>query len=122
MRGLVSIQALAALNIYYGGSAEISRQALTEFLHVTSSTKQRQLNVFMQFDRTAELINELIFMLLDRNNRSLNMANVINNNINNEINDYQFTFNVPTETKIQKDMEDILKKHQRSLLPMFHHH
>ena len=29
---LVSIQALAALNMYYNGSTEISRQALTEFL------------------------------------------------------------------------------------------
>ena len=48
-------------------------------------------------------------MLLDRNNRSLNIANAINNNINNEINDYQFTFDVPTETEIKKDMEDILK-------------
>ena len=32
-RGLVSIQALAALNIYLGGNTEISRQALIEFLH-----------------------------------------------------------------------------------------
>ena len=32
-RGLVSVQALAALNTYLGGNAEISRQALTEFLH-----------------------------------------------------------------------------------------
>ena len=44
-------------------------------------------NISMQFDRTAKLINELI-MLLDRNNRSLNIANAINSNINNEINDY----------------------------------
>ena len=82
-------------------------------------------NVFMQFDRTVELINELIFMLPDRNNRSLNIANTINNNINNEINDYRFTFDIPTETETQKDMEDILKNkktHQRCLLPMFHHH
>ena len=64
-------------------------------------------NVFMQFDRMAELINELIVILLDRNKRSLNIANTINNNINNEINDYQFTFDVPIETEIQKDMEDI---------------
>ena len=43
MRGLVSIQALTALNIYLGGKAEKSRQALTEFLHnVTSNIKQRQ--------------------------------------------------------------------------------
>ena len=82
-------------------------------------------NVFMQFDRTVELTNELSFMLLDRNNRSLNITNTINNNINNEINDYRFTFDVPTETEIQKDMEDILKNKktlQRCLLPMFHHH
>ena len=45
-------------------------------------------------------------MLLDRNNRSLNFDNAINNNINNEINQ-QFTFDFPTETEIQKDMEDI---------------
>ena len=55
-----------------------------------------------------ELIDELIFVLLDRNIRSLNIANVINNNINNEINDCQFTFDVPTETEIQKDMKEIL--------------
>ena len=59
----------------------------------------------MQFDSTGKLINELIFMLLDRNNRSLNIANAINNNVNNEINDYQFTFDVPNETEIQKDMK-----------------
>ena len=32
-RGLVSIQALAALNIYLGGNTEVSKHALTEFLH-----------------------------------------------------------------------------------------
>ena len=46
-------------------------------------------------------------MLLDRNNKSLNIANAINNNVNIEINDYQFTFDIPTETETQKDMEDI---------------
>ena len=56
-------------------------------------------------------------MLLDRNNRSLNTANFMNNNINNEINDYQFTFDVPTETEIQKDMEDILKTKKTPTLP-----
>ena len=61
-RGLVSIQALAALNIYYGGSVEISRQALTEFLHKMShqALNKDNDNVFIQFDRTAELIIELI--------------------------------------------------------------
>ena len=40
----------------------------------------------------AELIIELISVLLDRNNKSLHIANIINNNINNEINDLPLTF------------------------------
>ena len=90
---------------------KISRQALTEFLHNMShqALNKDNDNVFIQFDRTVELIIELFFVILDRNNKSLNIANVINNNINNEINDYQFTFDVPTEIEIQKDMEDVLK-------------
>ena len=108
-RGLVSIQALASLNIYYDESAEISRQVFTEFLHNMShqALNKDNYNVFMQFDRKGKLTNELIFMLLDRNNKSLNIANAINNNVNIEINDYQFTFDIPTETETQKDMEDI---------------
>ena len=90
VRGLVLIQALAALNIYLGGNAEISRQALTEFLHNMShqALNKDNDNVFIQFDRTAELIIELISVLLDRNNKSLNIANIINDNINDEVNDY----------------------------------
>ena len=57
----------------------------------------------------AELIIELISVLLDRNNKSLNISNIINNNINDEINDYRFTFDIPTKIEIQQDMEEILK-------------
>ena len=71
-------------------------------------------NVFIQFDRTAELIIELISVLLDRNNKSLNIANIINNNINDEINNYRFTFDIPTEIEIQQDMEEILKKQKKT--------
>ena len=48
-------------------------------------------------------------MLLDRNNKSLDIANIINDNINDEVNDYWFTFDIPTEIEIQQDMEEILK-------------
>ena len=77
---LVSIQALAALNLYLRVNADVSRQALTEFLHNMShqALNKDNDNVFIQFDRTAELIIELISVLLDRNNKSLNIANIIN--------------------------------------------
>ena len=108
---LVSIHALAALNMYYSGSAEISRQTLTAFLHNMShqALNKGNYNMFIQFYRTAELITELMFVLLDRNNKSLNISSVINDNINKEINDHWFTFDIPTEIGIQNDIEDILK-------------
>ena len=47
-------------------------------------------------------------MLLDRNTRGVNVNNVINDNIKNELNNYQLTFDVPTETKIQDEIYNIL--------------
>ena len=124
---LVSIQVLAVLNIYYGGSTEISRQALSEFLHNMShqALNKDNYNVFMQFDRTAELINEFIFMLLDKNNRSLNIANAINNNINNETILIILIMMFQLKLKFKKIWKTYLKtkkSHQLHLLPMFHYH
>ena len=48
-------------------------------------------------------------MLLDRNTRTVNVTNVINHNIKNELNSYQFRFDVPTKTKIEHEMDDILQ-------------
>ena len=76
-------------------------------------------NIFIQFDRTTELIIELISMLLDRNNKCLSIANIINDNkINDKISDYRFPFDIPTEIKIQQDMEEILKN--KKTLPTPH--
>ena len=75
-------------------------------------------NIFKQFDRTAELIIKLISVLLDRNNKSLNIANIINDNINDEINNYRFTFDVRTEIEIQLDMEEILKNKKTLPAPL----
>ena len=113
--------ALAALNIYYRGTAEISRQALTEFLHNMShkALNKDNNNVFTQFDRMAELILELIFVMLDRGNKILNIANVINDNTDNETNNYQFTFDDPTEIDIEKNMEDVLKNKKNTIITSF---
>ena len=75
-------------------------------------------NIFIQFDRTVELIIELISVFLDRNNKSLNIANIINNNINDETNNYRFTFDVRTEIEIQLDMEEILKNKKTLPAPL----
>ena len=118
-RGLVVIQAIAALNIYFGGRIETSRQALAEFLH---NMWQQALNkdnylISIQFDRTADLKLELIFVLLDRNTRSVHVTNVISDNIKNELNNYQFTFDAPTKTKIQDEMDDVLQNKTKPPTP-----
>ena len=107
---------ITALNIYLGGNAEISRKALSEFSHNMSyqALNKDNNNIFKQFDRTAELIIELISALLHKNSKNLNIANIINNIINDEINDYRFTFDIPTEIEIQQDMEEILKKQKKT--------
>ena len=79
---------------------------MVEFLHNMSYKALSKDNdlMFIKLDTTADLIIELIFMLLDRNTRGVNVNNVINDNIKNELNNYQLTFDVPTETKIQDEI------------------
>ena len=48
-------------------------------------------------------------MPLDRNTRSVNVTNIIKDNIKNELKNYQFLFNVPAKTKIQDEMDNILQ-------------
>ena len=110
-RGLVAIQAITALNIYFSRRLETSKQALAEFLHNMSHQALNKDNdlTFIQFGRTADLIIELILVLLDRNTRSVNVTNVINDNIKNELNNDRLTFDVPTETKTQDEMNKILQ-------------
>ena len=43
------------------------------------------------------------------NTRSINVTNVVNDNMKNEISNYKFTLNVPTETKIKDEMDKILQ-------------
>ena len=99
-RGLDSIQVLVALNIYLGENAEISEslsEALTEFLHNIShqALNKDNNNIFIQFHRTGELIMELIFVLLDGNNKSLNILTLLI--IILMMKYYRFTFDIPTE-------------------------
>ena len=99
-RGLVSIQVLVALNIYLGENAEISEslsEALTELLHNIShqALNKDNNNIFIEFHRTGELIMELIFVLLDGNNKSLNILTL--SIIILMMKYYRFTFDIPTE-------------------------
>ena len=84
-RGLVSVQALAAFNIYFVGNSKTSREAMGKFLHNMSYQALNKENdhILMEFDKISNLIIELINLLLDKNTVSLSgdkkkTENVIN--------------------------------------------
>ena len=58
--GLVSINALAALNMYRGGMSTVSKNAMSEFLHNMSYQALNIENdeIFIKFNGIAQLIND----------------------------------------------------------------
>ena len=105
--GLVSINALAALNMYRGGMSTVSKNAMSEFLHNMSYQALNIENdeIFIKFNGIAQLINDINETLIERNNQSIQISDVMNTNILNEINNYKFIFDVPTEMEIQDDVD-----------------
>ena len=85
---------------------------MSEFLHNMS---YQVLNIehdeiFIKFNEIAQLINDINETLIERNNQSIQISDVMNTNILNEINNYKFIFDVPTEMKIQDNVDKMIKK------------
>ena len=66
--------------------------------------------IFVKFNRIAQLINDINEILIERNNQSIQISDVMNTNILNEINNYKFIFDVPTEMEIQDNVDKMIKK------------
>ena len=85
---------------------------MSEFLHNMS---YQVLNIehdeiFIKFNEIAQLINDINETLIERNNQSIQISDIMNTNILNEINNYKFIFDVPTEMKIQDNVDKMIKK------------
>ena len=76
---------MAALNIYFGGNTKTSREAMSEFLHNMSyqALNKENHNILIQFDKAANLITELINLMLDKNSLSLSIDNDNTENVIN---------------------------------------
>ena len=66
--------------------------------------------MFIKFNGTAQLINDIYETLIERNNQSIQISYVMNTNILNKINNYKFIFDVPTEMEIQDDVDKMIKR------------
>ena len=61
-KALVSIHALAALNIHFGGNKYISQTAIGQYLQnlTYQATSQENDKIFMSFDNIGLLVNDLL--------------------------------------------------------------
>ena len=74
----------------------------------------------MEFDKTSNLIIELINLLLDKNTVSLSVDKEKTENVINTINDYQFVFHVLPALQIQEEVEKNIKNVEKpDILPDF---
>ena len=119
-RGLVSINALAALNTYLGGMSTVSKNAMSEFLHNMSyqALDIKNDEIFIKFNGIAQLINDINETLIERNNQSIQISDIMNTNILNKINNYKFIFDVRTKMEIQEYVDKIIKKEIKPPSPL----
>ena len=98
--------------MYLGGMSTVSKNAMSEFLHNVSYQVLNIENdeIFIKFNRIAQLINDINEILIERNNQNIQISDVMNTIILNEINNYKFIFDVLTEIKIQDNVDKMIKK------------
>ena len=116
-RALVSIQALTALNIHFGGDKTISKKAYSEFLHNLSfQTLSKEIDDFYSsFDFITELIIDILEGLAKKNNESIAIAKNLSKNLQDELDQTDFELEIPPKLQIQNDLEKYVK--QEKILP-----
>ena len=111
-RALVSIQALATLNIQFGRDKIISRKALSEFLHNLSfQTLSKETDYFyLSFDFVSELIIDILKGLAKKKNESVAVAKSLGKNLQDELDQTDLELKIPPESQIQNDLEKYAKQ------------
>ena len=84
---LVSIHALAAVNIHFGGNKYISQSALSEYLKniIYQALSQENDKIFMSFDDIGLLVNDLFEQFLLKENTEIEKASAISKKIKNQL-------------------------------------
>ena len=117
-RALVSIQALAALNIHLGGDKTISKNALSEFLHNLSfqGLSKETDDIYLNFDNVSELIINILEGLAKKDIESVAVAK----NLQDELDQIDFELEIPPELQIQDDLEKYAQQEKIPSPPPLH--
>ena len=106
-KALVSIHALAALNIYFGGNKHISHAALREYLKKLTYQVLSKKNdeIFMSFINIELLVNDLLEQFVIKENAEIEKCSVISKQIRNKL-ERDFKDSLSPEMKIQRGEEE----------------
>ena len=104
---LVSIHALAALNIDFGGNKYISQVAIGEYLQnlTYQALSQENYEIFMLFNNIGLLVNDLLEQFVSKENEEITKASAISKEIRNKL-ETDFEINLSPEMKIQIGEEE----------------
>ena len=103
VKALVSIHALAALNIHFGGNKYISQAELGEYLkNLTYPALSKENDkIFMSFNDIELLVNNLLEHFVIKENAEIEKCSVIIEQIRNEL-ETDFKDRLSPEMKIQR--------------------
>ena len=115
----MSTQALAALNIHFGGDKTISKNALSDFLHNMSfqALSNENDNIYLNFDNVGELIIDILEGLLEKDQQSIVVATKRGENLKEELDQTDFNLELLPELEIQEDFKKYAKKERRPSTP-----
>ena len=72
-KGLVSLHALAALNIYFGGNKVVSQTAFGEFMKnlTYQALSDENDNIFLSFEESVNLAHSIVNAFADTENKEI---------------------------------------------------
>ena len=107
-KALVSIHALAALNIHFGRNKYISQGVLGEYLKnlTYQALSQENDKIFMSFSEIGLLVNDLLKQFIFKENTQIEKSSPITEEIRNQLKT-DFKLNLSPEMKIQRGEEEI---------------
>ena len=119
-KALVSIHALAALNIHFGGNKYTSQVALAEYLNnlTYQALSQENDKIFMSFSELGLLVNDLLEQFVLKENAQIVKSSAISEEIRKQLKT-DFKLNLSPELKIQRGKK-ILKLNLNQLSFQLH--
>ena len=94
---------------------------MTEFLHnlTFQAVSKENDKLYLNFDNIGILVLDILERLAKKDQQSINVAKILNENIKQELDKTQFELELPAELQIQEDLEMYLKpkKKQKRRMP-----